>query len=98
MGVRCILTHEAGWHETAELIVAPEKCVGGRMNGIQSRGAFCSYAQRYTLLAVLGTTAEVDTDAAPASAPPQGGQVVDTAGAPQPGPLAPADPTDGIPF
>ena len=34
------------------------------MNGIQSRGAFMTYAQRYSLLAVLGWTADTDTDGA----------------------------------
>ena len=64
VGVRCIVTHKAGWHECAELIANPVKMVGGRMNGIQATGAFVTYAERYTLLAVLGTTADVDTDAA----------------------------------
>ena len=86
VGVRAILTHvQSGWYETSELIAAPEKCVGGRMNGIQARGAFITYAQRYTLLAVLGTTADVDTDAA---GPPA-----------EPGAPAPGEPIgDPVPF
>lgn len=64
VGVRCILRHREGWYETAELICKPKQQVGGRMNGVQAMGSFVTYACRYTLLAVLGTTADVDTDAA----------------------------------
>lgn len=63
IGVRCNLVHAMGWSERAELIGEPEKVIGGRMSGMQMRGAFITYAQRYTLLSVLGTTADVDTDA-----------------------------------
>ena len=113
MGVRCVLTHvESGWSERSELIAQPERCVGGRMNGIQARGAFVTYAQRYTLLAVLGTTADVDTDAYTAPEAPQAPAAGDTglppttvhvdSYAPQEGAQgpyeAPGDGPDGIPF
>ena len=62
-GVRCVLRHVSGWSETSEIIARPNE-VGGRMSGAQQRGALQTYLQRYTLLAVLGTTADVDTDAA----------------------------------
>ena len=62
--VRCSLVHVGGWIERSELCGVPERLIGGRMSGMQQRGAFLTYAQRYTLLAVLGTTADVDTDGA----------------------------------
>ena len=71
VGVRVILTHvPSGVYECSELIAQPEKCVGGRMNGIQARGSFITYATRYCLLSVLGTTADVDLDGAAAGDAP----------------------------
>lgn len=64
VGVRCTLTHVEGWYERSEIIGSPEKLVGGRMNGIQQRGAFVTYAERYTLLSVLGICADFDSDGA----------------------------------
>lgn len=62
MGVRCYVTHIEGWSEVAELIAEPERVVGGRMNAMQQRGAFATYSERYTLLAVLGYCADFDAD------------------------------------
>ena len=62
-GVRCVLRHKAGWYETSEIIARASE-VGGRMSGAQQRGALQTYLERYTLLAVLGTAPDVDTDAA----------------------------------
>ena len=64
MGIRCTVTEvTGGWYEQAEAIGMPEKFIGGRMNGAQARGAFQSYMARYTLMAVLGITADFDSDA-----------------------------------
>ena len=63
LGVRCVLTHVEGWWERSELIGNPEKLVGGgRMSGIHCRGAFITYAERYTLLSCLGICADFDSD------------------------------------
>ena len=69
IGVRCNVTHALGWSERSEIIGEPHVLIGGRMSGMQQRGAFFTYAQRYTLLSVLGTTADVDTDASNAVSP-----------------------------
>ena len=111
VGVRAILTHVAtGQVMASEILAEPERCVGGRMNGIQARGAYLTYAQRYCLLAVLGSTADVDTDAATLPAAPQAPQNRDPGwGAPPPPPPANAAPggysalsggvgSDGLPF
>ena len=96
VGVRCVLAHREGWRERAELIVKPHEVVSGRMSGAQARGAWITYAQRYTLLAVLGTTAEVDTDAAPEPVHSNAPDVVmaEAAEALHHG----DEPSDGIPF
>ena len=70
LGVRCVVTHVDGWSESAEMMAAPAEVIGGRMSPMQMRGAFITYACRYTLLCVLGTTADVDTDAAAHDDPP----------------------------
>ena len=64
LGVRCVLTHVEGWWECAEMLIRYASEIGGRMNGVQAAGAATTYLSRYTLQSVLGTTAEVDTDAA----------------------------------
>ena len=70
LGVRCVVTHVDGWSESAEMMAAPAEVIGGRMSPMQMRGAFITYACRYTLLCVLGTTADVDTDASAHDDPP----------------------------
>ena len=62
LGVRCVLEHVGGWTEGAEMVVKPNAEVGGRMSGIQARGAAMTFCCRYTLMAVLGVTADEDVD------------------------------------
>ena len=65
VGVRCVLTHVEGWWERSELIGDPVKLMGNaKMSGIHCRGAFLTYAERYTFLSVVGVCADFDSDGA----------------------------------
>jgi hypothetical protein len=60
MHVTCILSHVSGHSETSSFSAPPDD--SGKKNAIQARGSARSYAQRYTLLDVLGLPTTDDTD------------------------------------
>lgn len=61
IAVRCTLTHELGHSESIEIKAAPD--ASGKKNAIQQIASTITYLQRYTLLAITGTsTEEADDD------------------------------------
>jgi hypothetical protein len=58
--VRCIVTHELGHSEYAELTAAPD--TSGKKNAIQALGSTVTYLQRYTFTAITGLAAKDDDD------------------------------------
>lgn len=63
VAVRCTLTHEQGHSECIEIKAPPD--ASGKKNAIQQIASTITYLQRYTLLAITGTsTEEMDDDGA----------------------------------
>lgn len=63
VAVRCTLTHEMGHSESITIQAPPD--ASGKKNAIQQIASTISYLQRYTLLAITGTsTEEADDDGA----------------------------------
>lgn len=58
--VTCICSHVGGHSEESSMEVAPDK--GGSKSDIQSYGSAISYAQRYTMRALLGLVIAEDND------------------------------------
>ena len=59
--VTCVLRHEAGHSESVSLNGAPD--TGPGRNAIQAVGSAITYLQRYTLMAITGTsTGDIDSD------------------------------------
>lgn len=58
--VTCIITHIGGHSETSFMDVSPDK--SGSKNEIQADGSAITYAERYTLCAILGLVLSEDTD------------------------------------
>lgn len=56
VAVRCTLTHEAGHSESIEMRASPD--ASGKKNAIQQIASAVTYLQRYTLLAITGTSTE----------------------------------------
>ena len=74
VGVACHLKHEAGYMRRCHIVFPkPEKA----RNPVHAMGGHITYGRRYTLLALLGTTDGVDTDAVeePEFQAPDGGKV-----------------------
>lgn len=59
--VTCFISHVGGHTEETAMSAAADK--SGSKNDIQAQGSAVSYMQRYTLMAALGISTGVDTDA-----------------------------------
>jgi len=60
--VVCVVTHELGHSEKTSLSAGAE--TSGSKNSVQALGSTVSYLQRYTLLSILGISADDDNDGA----------------------------------
>jgi hypothetical protein len=65
--VRCIITHQLGHSEYAELSAPPD--TSGKKNSIQSIGSTVTYLQRYTFAAITGLAAKDQDDDGAGSTP-----------------------------
>lgn len=63
VAVECVLTHELGHSESIRMVAPPD--ASGKKNAIQQIASAVTYLQRYTLLAITGTsTKDYDDDGA----------------------------------
>lgn len=63
-----VLGHEAGHHETTELLLPADK--SGSKNDVQALGSSISYGKRYVALTLTGIATEDDDDGQKAAEPP----------------------------
>ena len=63
IAVSCILSHEDGYSERTEPLLATIDQAGSNMNPLQALGSALTYLQRYQLRAALGLAAGKDDDA-----------------------------------
>ena len=73
IAVECVLTHELGHSESIRMVAAPD--ASGKKNAIQQIASAVTYLQRYTLLAITGTsTKDYDDDGAGSGDSHEGGE------------------------
>lgn len=70
IAVECVVTHELGHSESIRMVAPPD--ASGKKNAIQQIASAVTYLQRYTLLAITGTSTKDYDDDGAGSGDPRG--------------------------